>query len=296
MTFSKIANVMKLSAVAFGILANPCFAQEGLADLRFGGETTVGVLQPSKRAVLRPATSGTIQVVHVVEGAHVREGMPLVTLDDRVEAARLQLAEIEASEDSALKNAIIDRDARAAELDRLRTAQQNAAASGFEIDKKESELKRASVMLEAEEVRSRKLQSAVELAKAELSKLTLSAPFDGVVIQVHADAGNSIGPSEQLITVVQLSELETELYVPMEFYGQLAAGDEFRLQTANPQFPDVRARLHHLSPVINTASNSFRCVFRIDNGNERIPSGLKVMLTKEELKKKCNGPGLAMSQ
>ncbi|MCA9130387.1 MAG: efflux RND transporter periplasmic adaptor subunit [Planctomycetales bacterium] len=246
-------------------------------------DACIGILQPTQQAVLRPGTTGNIQELHVQEGQYVKHQQSLLTLDDRIAQARLELAKIEAEGNAAERTAEIDVELRRKELALLRQAGESAAASQFEIDRKAGEFERAVTVQESERRRTKQLLGSVRLSQAELDTLTLTAPFDAYVLRIHKDVGNSIGPGEDAITVVQLHELKSELYLPMQYFGMVDIGRKLELTVLLPDRDTISAEVKYVSPVINPASGSFRCVLTVDNADLKIPSGLKVSLDLNQL-------------
>ena len=56
-------------------------------------------------------------------------------------------------------------------------------------------------------------KAAVDRLEAELSKYHIVAPIDGVVIERHAEPGETVGPAAPLVTIVDLRRLRVEAEV-----------------------------------------------------------------------------------
>jgi len=93
------------------------------------------------------------------------------------------------------------------------TANVNAAKAQREQAKAQLDLLKAGVSREqiaVAEAGVKQAQVAVDTAKAQLAKLQLAAPFDGTIGTVYARQGEAVTPSQPLITIGDLSQLQIE--------------------------------------------------------------------------------------
>jgi len=93
------------------------------------------------------------------------------------------------------------------------TANVNAAKAQREQAKAQLDLLKAGVSREqiaVAEAGVKQAQVAVDTAKAQLAKLKLAAPFDGTIGTVYARQGEAVTPSQPLITIGDLSQLQIE--------------------------------------------------------------------------------------
>ncbi len=102
-------------------------------------------------------------------------------------------------------------------------------------------------------------------------------------MQVHQKAGYGVDPSVPLITIANLETLEVEMYLPMDRFGSLQVGNRVKVQAAAPVDQELTACVRSVSPVIDSASNTFRCVLLIDNHESQLPVGFSVVLTDVKL-------------
>jgi multidrug resistance efflux pump len=93
------------------------------------------------------------------------------------------------------------------------TANVNAAKAQLEQARAQLDLLKAGVSQEQIAVAkagAKQAQVAVDTAKARLDKLQLVAPFDGTIGTVYARQGEAVTPSQPLITIGDLSQLQVE--------------------------------------------------------------------------------------
>ena len=236
-----------------------------------------GVVKPSQMAELPSLVPGTISAVHVKEGQYVSKGTPLVTLDDRIPRARLAAATVEAKLTGRLKRAEVDLKMAERRLTRLTTALSRNAGAAFEIEEAEGVRDQAAAAVRQEQDVLKAAEANRQLAEAELAQYTISAPFDGLVARIHQKSGTA-DPSTVLITVANLSSLEVELHLPASTYGTVKPAQTLRLKASAPISTTISASVVSVAPMINSASNTFRCLLKIDNTTAQHPAGFSVVL------------------
>ena len=118
----------------------------------------------------------------------------------------------------------------------------------------------------------------LKLAQEQLRQLTVYAPFDGVVTELHAKLGTSVDSTLPIVSVANLDALEVELHAPVYLFGDIRSGKTVRLRAGAPVNRTLDAEVRFTSPIVNSASNTFRCVLRIDNRLEKLPAGFSVVL------------------
>lgn len=79
-------------------------------------------------------------------------------------------------------------------------------------------------------------QAGADLLAAQLERLTLRAPADGVILERAVEPGEVAMPGAPLLTLGRLDELTITVYVPEDRYGRIAVGDKATV-TADA-FPD----------------------------------------------------------
>ena len=236
-----------------------------------------GIARPSQLAELPSLVPGTITEMHVREGQFVSKGTSLVTLDDRVPRARLAVATIEAQLTGALRRAEVDQKLAESRLNRLRIALSQGAGAAFELQEAEGNRDRAVAAVEQQQDVLKAAEANRQLAEAQLSQYTIVAPFDGIVTQIHRKSG-PIDPSQVIVTVANLNSLEVEMHLPSRMVGSIRQGQNISLKAGVPVSNVINGSVLSVSPIIESASNTFRCLLLIDNSQYRLPAGFSVVL------------------
>ncbi|MCW5952555.1 MAG: efflux RND transporter periplasmic adaptor subunit [Propionibacteriaceae bacterium] len=163
-----------------------------------------GVLRASGTAEAReyqvaPALTGRIDEVKVAEGDTVKAGDELVLLDHRALDLQVQQAEqgVKAAK-AAVTNAEDDGDATKADV---------AAAKA----------------------RQAQAEAAVELAKLQLGFATVTAPRDGQVVSLTANAGQNVAPGRALLTLTDPAEVFVRIFVGEPRIGEVKVGQQVRI-------------------------------------------------------------------
>lgn len=214
----------------------------------------VGTLLSNERVTIRPEVAGRIVAIDMVEGGKVREGQMLVELDASVE--RAALADAEARRMLALNNL-----ERARELRRTNVGTQRA------LDEAEASFRIA--------------EAAVELARAQLAKRTIRAPFDAKASLRHVSVGEFVAAGTALFTLEQIDPIKVDFRVPELFLPAVSVGNEIRI--AIDAFPgrSFAGRVTAIDPLVDERGRSLLVRASIANPEEALRPGLfaRVSLT-----------------
>lgn len=237
-----------------------------------------GVAKPQKNAVMSSLVAGRVMTLHVAEGAQVAAGDKLVSLDDRLLVAQVEAARIEAERVGVLQKAEAVLQQTERRFKRMEQAALKVATATFEIQEAQAQMDQARAEHDAAKEAKAVAGANLKLAEEQLHRNTVFAPFDGVVIQLHQKVGVTVDPSLPVVTIADLSTLEVDMYVPVDRFGSFHAGSDITLKASAPVNRNVQAVVRSVSPVIDSASNTFRCVMTIDNSTGELPAGFSVWL------------------
>jgi membrane fusion protein (multidrug efflux system) len=174
---------------------------------------------------------GRLTEVRVREGDRVRAGEVLVRYDDRILRAELDKAAATLGQ---------------AELDHQRSRQ--LKEKGFVS---EDAVSRAATALEI-------ARAQVRLLQARVQHMTIAAPFDGVVARRQVEPGNVTPQHTQLLTVIDPSQLVTDVNVSELVMPYLSVGDpaDVRVDALGEKLhPGKIVRIH---PAIDPATRTGR--------------------------------------
>jgi len=217
----------------------------------------VGTLRANESVVLRPEVAGRIKTILFREGAPVKRGAVLVELDDAVQRAELQQAR--AGLDLAQANF-----QRTEELFARRFVSSSAR------DEAASRLQAA--------------RAAVALADARLRRMTLTAPFDGIVGIRQISVGAFVKEGDALVNLEDISVLKLDFRLPEALLPRLRTGQA--LEVGSDALPGERfaAQIEAIDPLIDAQTRAVSIRARLDNPQARLRPGMfaRVRLILEE--------------
>lgn len=163
--------------------------------------TLEGSLRALQEATVAAQVPGTVLTLAVKAGDSVRAGQLLARLDAReAEAGVQQAAAALAQAEAAAVNA-------RAHAQRTRDLQRQNFLSPAALDTAEAQLRVAEAAVQ---------QTLAARSQAQLARSfsTINAPFAGVVMATHLDAGDLAAPGRAVLTLVAPGALRAEVQVP----------------------------------------------------------------------------------
>ncbi len=228
-----------------------------------------GRLEAVDKVEIRPLVPGTIIAVHFADGALVKKGDPLFTIDPRpyvaaVDQAAAQLAAAQA------RNGYTSTDAARAE----RLLADNAIAKR-DYDEKQNSSHEAAANLKA-------AQAALETAKINLTYTQIVAPVSGRVSRAEMTVGNivSTGSSAPLLTtLVSVSPIYASFDVDEQTYLRYLSRDSrasvpVSLGLANEDGFSREGKVASVDNQLDTGSGTIRVRARFDNADGSLLPGL----------------------
>jgi membrane fusion protein, multidrug efflux system len=178
-----------------------------------------GSLQAVRQSTLSAQASGRIAQLSVKAGDRVKAGQVLAVIDDRATQAGVAQAQAGVAQaDAQLANA-------RAQYERTRDLRAQGFIAQAALDNAQSQLRAAEAGLAA--ARAGRTQSS--LAQG-FTRLT--APYDGWVLQTHAEAGALAMPGTPVLTVYAPQPIRAVVYVPAS--QQTAAAQAKRVEVRLP--------------------------------------------------------------
>lgn len=158
-----------------------------------------GRFETVERSDVRARVSGYVKAVHFEDGARVKAGDLLFTLDDRPFRASLAMAEAQLAQAQAqLVQAQSD-------VERSEKLRQSGAVSMEELEQNRTRLASAEAAVAS-------AQAGVEAARLDLSFTRVTAPIDGRVSARNVDAGNLIAGGNSAGDILTTIVRDEELY------------------------------------------------------------------------------------
>jgi membrane fusion protein (multidrug efflux system) len=192
--------------------------------------TTVGTVLANEEVDVRSEISGRVETISFREGTRVVKGQVLVKIADaelRAQAARAE------SRLSIAKS----------EADRQKQIFEQNLSSQREYDTALNDLNVA--------------KAEAELARAQLAKTEIRAPFEGKVGLRYVSEGSFVSPATQIASMQDDTPVKLDFSVPERYAGRLRVGDPIRF-TVQGSARRFEGSIYAVEPSIDSATRTLR--------------------------------------
>ncbi len=216
-----------------------------------------GNVDTRQNLIIYPEFSGVLSQVYVKTGQKVSKGQTLAKIDDG--GLSNQLAQMETQ--AALAKTTFER-------------QKNL------WDKKigsEIQYLQAKTNYEAQ-------MKAVAQMKAQVAKTVVRAPFSGIIDEVITDKGQVVGPGQQLMRIVNLSDMYVSANIPESFIGKIKVGAIVDVQIKSIG-KTYQGRVRQVGNYINPNNRNFSIEVAVPNKDNLLRPNQVAVLKIEDYKK-----------
>ncbi len=214
----------------------------------------VGTVFPFRESIVAGEVEGLVEEFPVKRGDYVKKGQILAKL--RTTSLEIQLKGAEADEHLAR-----------IEYQRAKELYEDKTISHQEFDKFETKL----VVQEAE----------VEGIKDNIGKCTITAPFDGRVVEEYTEVGQWLDKGDRVVSVIQLDNVKVKVPVPEKYIQHLKIGDECEVNFQALGGITKVGHIVHIVPQADERARTFPVYVKIDNSDEKLKSGMFAEATFE---------------
>nr|WP_295836696.1 efflux RND transporter periplasmic adaptor subunit [uncultured Azospirillum sp.] len=216
--------------------------------------TAVGSLLSNESVVIRPEIAGRISEIAFKEGQRVAKGTVLVRLDDAI--ARATLAQAQAS----------------------------IAFSRAELSRADQLVRQNTGPLRNREQASAKLladEAAVQLAKAQLDKQVITAPFDGVLGLRKVSVGDFVQAGKDIVNLEDIDTLKLDFRVPEMFLPAVKVGQTVKVAVDAFGGRSFDGTVYAIDPLVDVNGRALAIRARVPNPDGSLRPGLfaRVSLT-----------------
>jgi len=209
--------------------------------------TTEALILPSRSVSLSLPAEAILREIRVKEGDMVKKGDVLAILYSPVELME---------HERALKQRDL---------------------SEFKL--RSSEKLRANAIVSEEAARQTHLDcdiARIEARRSEavLADKTLKAPFDGYVLRILKEEGETVGRVDKIMTLVEFATLHVECYLESDLLGSIHKGRKAVVSIMRPLEQELEATVDMVDPVVDASSGLFRVRLVLPNPSMKIPSGI----------------------
>ena len=219
-------------------------------------EPVSGTVRAINAVTMRATSAAVVTRIDVSEGANVKAGQMLAQLDDGDARERLNQAQ---QQSNATKSQL---ELAKRQRDNNRALVEKGFISSTALVSSDSNYATAQANHEA-------ALAAQAIAKRSLVDTALRAPFSGVVTQRHVKAGERVAVNAPIIEIVDATQLEVEVLLPIAASGGLRIGQSASLTLESKAQP-VTAKVVRINPSVDTGSRSVRVYLSLPTGSARV--------------------------
>jgi membrane fusion protein, multidrug efflux system len=210
-------------------------------------------------ATARAKAGGTLVTLDVAEGSRVRAGQSLGRVDLADLATRV------AEREALLAQA----QARLAGAERTHASNEQLAAQNYISP---VALQNSQVTLDAARAERDAARATLQATRIGLRDAELRAPISGIVAKRHAVAGERLSADQEVVTIVDLSQLELAGTVATHDVARLQPGMAVTLKVEGTDTP-VTGRLARIAPAAEAGTRSIGVTVALANPEERMRAG-----------------------
>lgn len=214
--------------------------------------SAVGTLEAWESATIRPEQSGLIKAIVFEESQAVKKGDVLFELN--ADSYRAEVAQANAR-------------VRLSQNEYNRAEKLLARKVGSENDR-DSTLAQLRVD-----------EAQLEVAKTLLNKMTIKAPFDGVVGLRNVSPGDYVTAGQDLVQLSDITKIKVEFSLPETALSQIKKGQVVKLNIAAFPQEAFLGEIYAIAPSADPKSHSIKVKAKLENTNGQLRAGLFSTIT-----------------
>ena len=237
-----------------------------------------GFTEPYRAIDLAASELGTLASVEVQEGDQVEVGQVVARLDEQVLKVALEIAAKNREAEGQLNAAMAELELQESRYEKLQQLRSRKHASSAEVERTAMQVSMARAQVQA--VRELLDVKAMEYRRieAELERRRVRSPIQGIVSEVHKDAGEFVSAAEPtVVRIVQLNPLLVVFSVPQNLASSIVAGDHVPVEFEDLE-QSVQGEVEFVSPTADAQSGTVRVKVRVENEHRTLKSGLSCRL------------------
>jgi membrane fusion protein, multidrug efflux system len=212
----------------------------------------IGSLQSDESVQIAPEIAGRIAQIAFQEGEQVKEGDVLVKLDDSL--ARAEVLDQEAR--YALAKANLERANQLARTGSVTERGRDEAKAAFDS-----------------------AAATLELARARLGKLTILAPFSGVVGLRAVSVGAFVGVGTVIVNLEKIDALKVDFKIPELFLADVDIGQSVQVSVDALPNRTFAGTIYAIDPMVDVNGRALKIRARLPNADRVLRPGLFARIT-----------------
>ncbi|MEN9329105.1 MAG: hypothetical protein RLZZ484_293 [Pseudomonadota bacterium] len=234
-----------------------------------------GVTQALRDVKLSMTVAGRIDGMMVREGSRVRQGQLLMHLDRTLEELEVQRRRLLVEDRARLDELKQKEKTLIEQVESLRPLLLTGGVSRKQVEDEEMAL--GAVAAERKALAASKERERVELSLAQeaYERRHLRSPMDGTITKVLFRQGESVGPHEAVVSVVDTSRVRFMGTVPSRAGVKLQVGSVVKIELGQDSQVRVRsAKVVFVSPIADPSSGLVEVIAEFDNADGSVRPGI----------------------
>jgi multidrug efflux system membrane fusion protein len=231
-----------------------------------------GRTEAARRLDVLAETSGRVTSEPLRRGARIEPGQTLCAIDAGTRPAALAEAEARLPEARAR---LAEAEARLAEAQINDRAARRLGEGGFASDTRiagtAAAVESALAAVESARAGLQAAEAGVGAARIEIDRLTITAPFGGLLESDTAELGALLQPGARCAALIRLDPIKLVGFVPETEIGRLSLGAPAGARLASGR--EVAGQVTFLSRSADEATRTFRVDVEVANGDLAIRDG-----------------------
>lgn len=220
----------------------------------------VGTLYPKDESLLAAEVEGHLEKAPFEFGDRLEAGKVVAEIDPNLYEAQLGLAQANVARARAAEaNAV-------REFKRVQTLQKDSIASASELDQAQAQVEVARAEVKAAE-------AAEAVARLNLRRSKVVAPFDAGVADRVASRGDYLKVGAPIYRLVNDAELKFIFQVPERHASEVKAGMEAQFRVDNWPGLTFTGRVYLIGPSVNLAPRAFNVGALVPNPDRKLKAG-----------------------
>lgn len=242
--FSRVVIRHLVFPIACTLLSGLSLAQQDLEGVAYNQIRVQ--LTPRQQTILSSEVAGRIEAIPRREGDSFTKGQELVKLDCTLHSTRLEKAKALSKEAGSIEQVNVELN----KLGSISTLEFSAAVA-----------------------RKAVADSELSLMSAIVERCSIKAPFSGKVVQVSAQPFQFVAEGQELIEIIDDTELSVELFVPSGWLTGIREGQQFSLEVeeTGKTYP---AEIERIGARIDPVSQTVRLFARISGSFPELRVGM----------------------
>lgn len=237
----------------------------------------IGRLREIRRSIVASEQAGRVTQIHVEPGNAVDGGeTALASIDDiwaelELDAQRAALAQAKAGVAEAHAN-LNQANRDFAYLEELG---QRGSAKPKEIEDARSQTQAAQARLDRAKADVMVAEAAIARADESLARLTVIAPFDGLVVAKLTEVGQWVNQGDPIAEIISRGRIDAVIDVPERLVNEITIGEQAELRLTGIDLT-AQGKVVAINPSGASAARTFPVKIRLDDQEGKLKAGMSV--------------------